>query len=68
MIIRLQNLGYCEDRDIRNANFQDAVSEYSLGLAIGYKVQKIKVEVLTMLNSDLLSELQYYAYNSKYLS
>ena len=29
MITRLQNLCYCEDGDIRNANFQVAASEYS---------------------------------------
>ena len=70
MIISLQNLCYCENSDIWNTNFQDAVSEYSQRSAIGHLVQKNKVEVLTMLNSDLLQELQYHAYinNSKYVS
>ena len=29
MIIRMQNLCYCKDTDIKNANFQDGASEYS---------------------------------------
>ncbi len=68
MITRLQNVWYCEDGDIRKANFQVAVSEYLQRSAIGHYVQKIKVEVLTILNSDLLSEVQYHAHNSKYVS
>ena len=42
--------------------------EYSQRSAIGHKVQKIKVEVLTILNTDRLSELQDHVYNSKYVS
>ncbi len=68
MIIRLQDLGNSDGRDIRTENFQDADSEYSQGSEIGHRVQKIKVVVLTMTNSDLLSEFKYHAYNSKYLS
>ncbi len=68
MITRLQNSCYCEDGDTRNANFQDAASKYSQRSAIGHKVRKIKIKALTMLKSDLLSELQYHAYNSKYVS
>ncbi len=67
MATRLQNLYQCKYKDMRNAIFQDAGSEYSQRSPIGHWVQKIKIEVLCMQIPDLLSELQYHAYNSKYL-
>ena len=68
MIVREQNLVIVRKRIKEMQMFTILPLEYSQRSAIGYEVHKIKVEVLTMLNTDLLSELQDHVYNSKSVS
>ncbi len=57
MISEVQTLFQHVVGNIKDANYERDVTEYHRGSSRGQWVQKIKVEVLGILNLDLLSEL-----------